>query len=93
VDVVAVDWRERTILLGECKWGAEPVRREVVRELIERESRRVLQELPDMGEGWRACYVLFARAGFTVAARSLAQLHNALLVDLEELDRDLAGEG
>jgi len=37
-DVVAVNWRERAILVGECKWGAEPVERDVVRELVENKS-------------------------------------------------------
>ena len=36
VDVVAINWQERAILLGECKWGADPVDRAVVRELIEK---------------------------------------------------------
>ena len=27
VDVVAVNWRERAILLGECKWGVKAVER------------------------------------------------------------------
>ncbi len=35
------------------------------------------------------CCPIFARAGFTDAARSLAQDHGALLTDLDRLDRDL----
>ncbi len=38
-------------------------------------------------------YAFFARAGFTDAARSLAQDHGALLIDLDRLDRDLQTEG
>jgi hypothetical protein len=34
VDVVALNWRDREILLGECKWGSSPVGRSVVRELV-----------------------------------------------------------
>jgi len=34
-------------------------------------------------------YAFFARAGFTDAARSLAQDHETLLIDLDRLDRDL----
>lgn len=88
-DVVAVGWRERAILLGECKWGAEPVSRGVVRELIEEKTPRVLQRMPGDGLDWTVHYAFFARAGFTKAARAEAQARQALLVDLDTLDRDL----
>jgi hypothetical protein len=61
----------------------------VIRELIEEKAPRVLQDLPDAGAGWTAHYAFFARAGFTDAARSLAQARGALLVDLDVLDQDL----
>ena len=52
VDVVAVNWRERAILLGECKWGADRVRRDVIRNLLEEKTPRLLQDLTDAtGEG------------------------------------------
>jgi DNA-binding transcriptional ArsR family regulator len=35
VDVVAIDWAERAILLGECKWGTGQVDRAVIREMFE----------------------------------------------------------
>jgi hypothetical protein len=89
VDVVAVNWRERAILLGECKWGTGRVGQGVIRELVEEKSSRVLRDLPDSGEGWILHYAFFARAGFTDAARSCAQDHGTLLVDLDRLDRDL----
>jgi len=89
VDVVAVNRQERAILLGECKWGMGQVGRDVIRELLEEKSRQALLDLPDAGEGWAVHYAFFARAGFTEAARSLAQTHGALLVDLDTLDRDL----
>jgi hypothetical protein len=38
-------------------------------------------------------YAFFAQAGFTDAARSLAQDHGALLVDLDRMDRDLQTAG
>ena len=89
VDVVAINWRVRQILLGECKWGAEAVARDVVRELTEEKTPRVLKELPDGGAGWAVHYAFFARAGFTDAAQALAMTHGALLVDLTRLDQDL----
>jgi AAA+ ATPase superfamily predicted ATPase len=89
VDVVALNWREQAILLGECKWGVDAVGRSVVRELVEEKTPKVLQALPDSGEGWTAHHALFARAGFTGAAQAEAQAHKATLIDLVTLDRDL----
>ena len=85
VDVVAVHWADRTILLGECKWGVDAVGRSTVRELVEDKTPKVLNELPDHGVGWTVHYALFARAGFTDAAAAEARQHGALLVDLETL--------
>jgi AAA+ ATPase superfamily predicted ATPase len=83
VDVVAINWREQAILLGECKWGAKAVGRSVVQELEEKASRVV------PGDGWRVYYAFFARAGFTDAARTEAKGLGASLVDLDTLDTDL----
>ena len=90
VDVVGVNWAEKAILLGECKWGAGAVGRNVVRELIETKTPKVLKELPKQGEGWHVHYAFFARAGFTDAAQAEARSAGALLVALERLDVDLA---
>jgi len=83
VDVVAINWREHAILLGECKWGVRAVKRPVVRELVEKTPRVV------PGEGWQVHYALFARTGFTDAARAEAEGVGATLVNLERLDADL----
>ncbi len=88
VDVVAIAWREKQILLGECKWGDHPVGRAVVTELIEK-SGKVLKKLPDGGDGWRVHYAFFARSDFTNAARAEAEAVDASLVNLERMDADL----
>jgi len=93
VDVVALSWRERAILLGECKWGVEAVSRWVVRELVEVKTPKVLRALPDGGAGWAVHYALFARAGLTDAAQEEARSHSAILVDLATLDQDLLASG
>jgi hypothetical protein len=85
VDVVAVNWHDKAIMLGECKWGVDAVARPVIRELINKAPKVV------PGEGWQVFYAYFSRAGFTDAARQEAQTVGALLVDLETLDRDLGG--
>lgn len=88
VDVAAINWRERRLLLGECKWGADPVGRSVIRELIDEKTPKVREALPK-GSEWTIDYVFFARNGFTEAAQTEAQSVNARLVDLLALDRGL----
>lgn len=90
VDVVAINWQARAILLGECKWGAEVVRREVVRELIEQKGPLVLADLPGGGAGWTVQYALFARAGATDAAQRDLRAHDGVVVDLQTIYDDLA---
>lgn len=74
------------ILLGECKWGVQPVDRGVIRELVAKTSKVV----PAAGEAaWQVYYAVFARAGFTDAARAEGEGLGAQLMDLEMLDADL----
>jgi uncharacterized protein len=89
VDVAAVNWREKALLLGEAKWQPDATGRAVVHELIEEKTAKVKMSLPDGGEGWRIFYAFFSRAGFTPAAQALAGEYLAQLVDLTQLDRDL----
>jgi AAA+ ATPase superfamily predicted ATPase len=92
VDVVAISWRHRSILLGECKWTVGRVDRGIVRELIDKTPlvQRALAEAEKTpGEDWTVHYALFSRAGFTDAARAEAETVGAQLVDLAELDADL----
>jgi hypothetical protein len=89
VDVVAINHQEREILLGECKWGAGKVNRQVVRELIEQKGPKVRQEFPE-GEAWSFHYAVFARAGFTEAAAAELLAREGLLVDLAALDEVLS---
>jgi AAA+ ATPase superfamily predicted ATPase len=84
VDVVAINWREKAILLGEAKWGIDPVGPAVIRGLVDKAPLVV----PEKGEAWTVHYALFARAGFTEATQAEAAHHGALLVDLAILDRD-----
>lgn len=90
IDVVAIDFESRQVLLGECKWGTEPVSRQVVRELLERKTTQLRADLPDGGQGWTIHYAFFARAGFTEAAAAALQARQGLLVDLTTLDQGLS---
>lgn len=83
IDVVGINWRDKAILLGECKWGLEPIGRAVVRELVAKTPRVI------PAEDWQVQYAFFARHGFTAAARAEAQELGAILVDLDRLDNDL----
>jgi len=89
VDVVAVNWADHQILLGEAKWGANAVGRSVIRDLIETKTPKVLKDLPGEGKDWQVHHAFFARAGFTDSARAKAESVGAQLVDLEKLDADL----
>jgi AAA+ ATPase superfamily predicted ATPase len=89
VDVVAINWSDHAILLGEAKWGTDAVGRGVIRDLIEVKAPKVLRDLPGEGESWHVHYAFFARSGFTDAARAEAESAGARLVDLERLDADL----
>jgi hypothetical protein len=89
VDVVAANWRDKQLLLGEAKWQTDRVGRRLLRELVEDKSPRVLATLPDEGKGWDVHYAFFARAGFTEAAGAFAGEHAMRLVDLIELDKTM----
>ena len=88
-DVVAINWHERQILLGECKWGSERIDRQIVRDMIEKKAPKVIQGLPDSGAGWRMHYVIFSRGGVTPAALTELQRLDGISVDLGMLDKDL----
>lgn len=83
VDVLAVNWRSRDILLGECKWGTGAVGRGVVRTLVSKSDKVV-----PPGQ-WTVHYAFFARQGFTAAARTDAAELDAQMVTLEAIEAGL----
>lgn len=89
VDVVALNWAQRELLLGECKWGAQPVERGVVEELIEKKTARLLQDMEQEAAAWRVYYVLFSRLGLTAGAQAALQAVDGMAVDPARLDREL----
>lgn len=90
VDVVALDWTRREMLLGECKWGLQPVDRAVVRELINDKTPRLLRDMGQDVSAWRVHYAIFSRLGLTPAAQDALRAAGGRQVDLDRLDRDLA---
>jgi len=90
VDVVAINWHEKQILLGECKWGLDGIDRQIVRELIEQKMPKVMAGLPNDGANWRVHYAIFSRGGVTQAALAELQKYGGISVDIDTLDKDMA---
>ena len=84
LDVVAANKRQKKLLIGEAKWGKEPVSRVILTSLIER-SRR----MPQVAEGWQVQYALFSREGFTDATKETAKELGVRLVTLEQIEETL----
>jgi len=84
LDVVAAAPREKRLLIGEAKWGRKSLSRHVLIDLIQRSQR-----MPQVAEGWRTQYALFAREGFTDTLRDYANSLDVLLVSLTLLESTL----
>jgi len=95
VDVVGINRMEKTIYLGECKWGTHSYGKDIVVELVEKTAEMI----PADGH-WKVYYLGFARAGWTDAARQFAQETRGLqgvnwivegmeLLSLDQIDQDL----
>lgn len=85
IDVVAINWQTRDLLLGECKWGDRPVSKNVLRELIEEKTPKVLKDLNAKPDEWTVHYMLFARHSFTTAAQQLETETNTKLITLSDM--------
>lgn len=88
IDVAAVDWENRRLLLGECKWGESRVDRAVVQELIDHKGATLRAELPD-GAAWQFYYAVFSRGGLMPTAEAELKAHDGFHVDLARLDAEL----
>lgn len=85
VDIAGVQWRDKKIILGECKWGEHAVDKATVRELIEIKTPKVLKYLSADPQTWQVHHLFFARAGFTKAAQAYAAQQQIQLVDLMQM--------
>jgi len=85
IDVVAVNEDDHAILLGECKWTADPIRRRVVEDFLQRAQ----QVIPSPADRWQATYALFSRSGFTDEARQAAAGYPCMWLSFDQIDSDL----
>jgi AAA+ ATPase superfamily predicted ATPase len=79
IDVAAINWAERALLLGEARWTAQPVGMDVLKSLQAKAS--AVRPASD----WAVGYVLFSRSGFTAPLQSHAESEGVRLVTLEEI--------
>lgn len=94
IDVVGYNPMEKTLILGECKWTAQPSGRGVLEGLVDKTA----QALPGPGR-WRIFYLGFSRSGWSRAAPDLVaelpqrtggwDIAGAELLDLDQVARDL----
>lgn len=82
VDVVALNWRTKEIVLGECKWGNSRIGKKVVETLIDKTEKVV-----PTGE-WTVRYAFFTRNRMTDPAQAVARSADALLVSPEMIEED-----
>jgi len=68
VDVAGINFMEKTLILGECKWDRHPMDLDVLRKLIEKTEK----VLPADGQ-WKVFFLGFARTGWTEAALQFAE--------------------
>jgi uncharacterized protein len=85
IDVVAINEDDHAILVGECKWTAEPIRKGVVEDFFQRAD----EIIPEPAGQWQVTYALFSRSDFTREARQAAGDRSCLWIGLDRIDRDL----
>lgn len=84
IDVVGINWRTKQILFGECKWGRQSIKADVIEKLI----AQSLKALPSK-DNWGRHYMLFSRADLDPAARQTAQANNVTVVNIAQIEADM----
>jgi AAA+ ATPase superfamily predicted ATPase len=98
IDVAGVNFMDKTLILGECKWDRHHIDADILSKLVEKTAA----VLPAEGQ-WKVYYLGFAHSGWSEAAIQYArgvksarmhgerwQAEGMLLKTLEQLDADLA---
>ncbi|MEJ2708922.1 MAG: ATP-binding protein [Anaerolineales bacterium] len=89
VDVAAISWRHRALLLGEAKWTENNVGIEVLDKLLGWTTERVLELLPPPQKEWTIYHYLFAKRGFTPEVIRIARENNVTLVQTAPIEDEL----
>lgn len=97
IDVAGINRMEKTMILGECKWGQNAIERPVLSNLVEKAD----QIVPPQGK-WRVYFLGFSRSGWTSGAYAFRETIEKMpvsgnnwqsagmnLLDLEQVDLDL----
>jgi uncharacterized protein len=73
IDVVAVSWKQRCVLLGECKWQNSRVQNQVLESLMQRAEKF------DAFATFKKSYALFSKSGFSKSVEQVAAKEHVLL--------------
>lgn len=98
IDVAGVNFMDKTLILGECKWNRQKMGVSVLKDLVEKTEK----VLPREGD-WQVFYLGFSRMGWKQSALGFARDFSAqgfggtrwqavgiLLRNLDEIDQELA---
>jgi uncharacterized protein len=66
----------------------DDLNQQVVRDLIEVKTPKVLADLPDGRTGWSVHLAVFARTVFTVTAPAMMRQRKGWLVDMAIMDKE-----
>lgn len=97
-DVVAVNWHDHQVLIGEAKWHVDDFDLKEWRSFLKR-AEHVLERLKNADPArrrdsaspdWTTYLILFARRGITPAVRVAVEQANAKVMLFEEIAADLA---
>ena len=81
VDVLAVNWKERTVIAGECKWQRKKMGTRELASLRDR-CRRL-----DRIQGFKIQYALFSKGGFSNDILNSADAAELLLFEGSQFTR------
>ena len=84
IDVVALNWRTKDILLGECKWGRQAQGRKVIETLINKTDKVGPKE-----GNWTVHYATFTRYPLTVPAQDYADKAKVLQISPAIIEQDI----
>lgn len=83
IDVVAINWRQKQILLGECKWGKTPLSKRVIETLIDKTDK----VLPT--RDWTIHYALFTRHELGSEVVDFAKQNQTSVITVNQIEQDI----